>query len=242
MSTIVKYEAAVADLPISGIQPMTTIDFPGRIAAVLFTPGCPWACRYCHNPALRNCDGAELVPHEKVSAFLRDRRLFLDGIVMSGGEPTMHRGLTNFMAHLRELGYDTGIHTNGYEPNVLKHLLRKHLLDFVALDIKAPPVAYDRITERPGSGAAVGRSLKEVLGSGVAYECRTTYHPDLLSEDELRDTMHAVHNAGVRTYHIQRFRDNGVEDTSLLLNGRTVKIPSEIVAEGNEIFDVFSVR
>ena len=242
MSITEKYEAAVSELPVSGIQPMTTIDFPGRIAAVIFTPGCPWACRYCHNPGLRNSGGAELVSHEKVSAFLRDRRLFLDGIVLSGGEPTMHRGIVNFMKHLRELGYDTGLHTNGYEPGVLKYLLRKHLLDFVALDIKAPPVAYDRITDCPGSGAAVGSSLRELLASGVGYECRTTYHPDLLSEEELRDTMYAVHSAGVRTYHIQRFRDNGVEDESLILNGRAVTVPPGIMEEGIGMFDVFSVR
>ncbi len=93
------------NFPIAGIQSLTTIDFPGKIAGVLFTRGCPWRCRYCHNSSLRDSDGEDLLSQHDIEEFLRSHKEFLDGIVISGGEPTLHSSLPDFLAWIRDFGY-----------------------------------------------------------------------------------------------------------------------------------------
>jgi len=235
-------EIDISRIPIAGIQAMTTIDFPGRIAAVFFTSGCPWNCRYCHNPALRNGGAADIISTDDIDSFLRERQGFIDGIVMSGGEPTLHIGLPDFLRYIRSFGYTTAIHTNGYYPRRLKNILMSELVDYVALDVKAPPKLYDRVTGSRDACVAVSRSIKHILSSGVDYEFRTTWHPDILSEDELLDTVRVVASVGAKRYFLQEFQRQGVTDTALLASNLSAAIPAHISEEAHRLFPEYSVR
>lgn len=226
------------DIPVAGIQPMTTIDFPGKLAAVLFTRGCSWNCRYCHNSTLLHGDG-ERLGWESIEEFFRERAGFLEGVVLSGGEPTLHRNLPDLLAWLRGMGYATALHTNGSHPAMLLHVLRKGLVDFVAMDIKAPPTIYDRVTRTPNTCIEAARSIRIILDSGVDYEFRTTWHPDILSECELIDTLRAASLVGIRTFYLQRFRQTGVADPDL---SEYATLPQGALDEARKLFPVFDVR
>ncbi len=228
--------------PVAGIQAITTIDFPGRLSAVFFLRGCPWFCRYCHNPSLRNDDVGENATQSHVEEFLRERSGFLEGIVVSGGEPTCHKELPAFLEWVRSFGYDIALHTNGFFPGMLRRVLAKKLVDYIAMDIKAPPKAYDRVTGVENSCIAVSRSIEIILSSGIDCEFRTTYHPDILSEEELREIVRVMSAIGVKRYFIQRFRSHGVADEELSRTCDVVQIPDVIAKEARHLFETFEVR
>ena len=229
-------------ISIGGVQALTTIDFPGRIAAVFFTKGCPWNCRYCHNPELRTNGDDGALSAEHIERFLAERAGFLDGIVISGGEPTYQKKLPVFLGWLRSIGYEVAVHTNGFFPTMLKRILVKGLVDYIAMDVKAPPRAYDRVTGMENSCIAVARSIKIVVDSGVDYEFRTTYHPDILSEEELQDTICALTSVRAKRYYLQRFRPQGVADKELAVSRDIITIPEDIVDRAEKSFEFFGVR
>ncbi|KAF1694853.1 anaerobic ribonucleoside-triphosphate reductase activating protein [Pseudoxanthomonas jiangsuensis] len=189
---------------IGGMLPLTTIDFPGRLAAVLFLQGCPWRCGYCHNPELLPARGEDAIAWEQAIAFLRRRRGLLDGVVFSGGEPMLQPGLPAAVRAVRELGFATALHTGGMYPLRLARLLP--YLDWVGLDIKALPSRYAEVTGRRLGADAVWDSLKWLLASGVDYECRTTWHPDLYPEEELHALGRELARRGVRRWVVQECR------------------------------------
>lgn len=232
---------ALRGVPVSGIVRMTAIDFPNHLAAVLFTSGCSLRCRYCHNPELRAMAPDHALNPDAIEAFLAERRGYLDGIVVSGGEPTIHRGLPDFMEYLRSFGYLTALHTNGMHPDVLSSLLRRHLVDYVAMDVKAPPREYDRVTGTSGTSFPVSRSIDLIVGSGVPHEFRTTYHPALLTEEQLLRTMQAVVHARGQRYYLQIFRKDGVNDAELVGFG-DVMLPESAIEFGKTHFPEFGVR
>ncbi len=239
---MINSQKIINTVPIAGIESMTTIDFPDKIAAVLFTQGCPWQCRYCHNHSLTSSDSSKLLSWDSVEEFLESRTGFLEGIVLSGGEPTLHPSLPELLAWIRDLGYATAIHTNGYFPDMIRLLLKKELVDYVAMDIKAPPRAYDLITKVKNSCISVARSIEIITTSGVEYEFRTTYHPALLSEQELMETIHAVSSVGTKRYFIQHFKNLGVDDPELVASGDVITIPENVIREARKLFPVFGVR
>jgi pyruvate formate lyase activating enzyme len=228
-------------VPVVGIQKLTTIDYPGHLAAVLFIGGCPWDCRYCHNPSLRSNVGNQVVP-EELHAFLNDRRGFLEGIVFSGGEPTEHHDLPELIRWVRDFGYRTALHTNGSNPETLRHIILDRLVDYIAMDVKGPPRAYDRITRARNSCVPAAKSIDLVASSGIDHEFRITYHPALLSEAELIETMQAM--AGKRTsrFFIQLFRTEGVLDEELASGGDIVTVPASAIMLGEKLFRDFGVR
>ena len=195
-------QAGLADgLRVGGLTPLTTIDFPGRLAAVVYCQGCPWRCGYCHNPALLDATAPGTVPWPQVRAFLRSRQGLLDGVVFSGGEPTLQAALPDALARVRALGFATGLHTAGMYPERLQALLP--LLDWVGLDIKGPLAHYDAITRTPGSGDRAWESLHCVQASGVDYECRTTWHAGLFDTAALQALAEDLAAQGVRQWVLQ---------------------------------------
>jgi pyruvate formate lyase activating enzyme len=163
------------DLRIGGFTPLTSIDFPGELAAVVFCQGCPWRCRYCHNPELIPARGERSIPWQEIRSTLRQRQGLLDGVVFSGGEPTAQQGLTEALREARGMGFKTALHTAGPYPDRLKRLLP--LLDWVGLDIKALPEDYPAITGVPGSGEPAWESARRLIDADVDYEIRVTAHP-----------------------------------------------------------------
>lgn len=201
-------------LRVGGLTPLTTTDWPGKLAAVVFCQGCPWRCRYCHNPHLIPPRGQTEIPWDEVLAFLRRRRGLLDGVVFSGGEPTAQGGLADAMRAVRALGFGVGLHTGGAYPRRLADVLP--LVDWVGLDAKAPFDDYARITGVAGSGEPARESLDLLLASGVAHEVRTTVHPALLSADEVAALAATLASCGVRHHVRQAFRPQGCADADLL--------------------------
>lgn len=200
-------------LLIGGRVPYSTVDMPGRNAAVLFCQGCPWRCRYCHNAHLRPRSGAGL-PWEEILRWLEPRRGFLDAVVFSGGEPLLQAGLREAMGQVKALGFEIGLHTGGCDPQALREVLP--VLDWVGLDIKAPRYAYDRITGVPKSGQAAWEALELLGRSGVPHEIRTTCHPDLLSEPDLVALAGALAQSGAQAWTMQAFRGQGCADKDLV--------------------------
>ena len=196
-------------LRVGGLTRLTTIDFPGRLAAVVFCQGCPWRCGYCHNPGLLDASAPGAIAWEAVLAFLRERRGLLDGVVFSGGEPLAQSGLPEALAEVRALGFATALHTGGMYPERLAKVLP--LLDWVGLDIKGPLPHYDAITHTPGSGARAWQSLKLLLASGVDYECRTTWHAGLFGAQALFALADQLANAGVAHWALQECRTPGAQ-------------------------------
>lgn len=212
-------------LQVGGLTPFTSIDFPGRLAAVVFVQGCAWRCGYCHNPHLQPRAGAAGPPWPEVLAWLRQRTGLLDGVVFSGGEPTTDPALAGAIAEVRALGYEVGLHTAGLYPARLQTLLP--LLDWVGLDVKAPQAdaaaadpaphghTHSRVTGVRGSAGPAQRSLAAVLqqhalcGPGFGYECRTTAHPALLDDAALLRLADELAAAGARHWVLQIARAQG---------------------------------
>ena len=202
------------ELPISGLTRFSTVDYPGYLAAVVFCPGCPWRCRYCHNPELQSARAAPLLTWREVAAFLQRRRGCLDAVVFSGGEPTLHAGLLTAMREARAMGFRVGLHSAGIYPSRLARLLP--LIDWVGFDIKAPFDQYARITGVAGSGEKALAAARLVLDSGVDYEFRTTLHPALLSARDVETIARELTALGARRDALQSFRATGCADAALI--------------------------
>lgn len=195
-------------LRIGGLTRLTGVDFPGRLAAVVFLQGCPWRCVYCHNPGLLDAAVPGALSWQAVHGFLRQRRGLLDGVVFSGGEPTLQAALGPALAEVRALGFATGLHTGGMYPERLQRVLPQ--LDWVGLDIKAPQHRHDQVTGTRGGGARAARSLRLLQHSGVALECRTTWHAGLFGRDDLFRLADALAAQAVSHWVLQTCRSPGL--------------------------------
>ena len=222
-------------LLIGGITPFSTVDWPGKLACVAFLAGCPWRCPYCQNHQLQSRSAATLTDADLFS-FLEARRGLLDGVVFSGGEPLVQEGVVEAARHAREMGFSVGLHTCGAFPDRLREVLP--LLDWVGIDIKAPWDDYDRITLARGTGALVQESLDAVLAAGVDMEARTTWHPSLLSTDDIATIGGELAARGVRTWAIQAYRHEG---TTGELPNETV-YPSEVPEHLPSLFEHYEFR
>jgi pyruvate formate lyase activating enzyme len=200
----------MGQLRVGGLTPLTTIDYPGELAAVIYCQGCPWRCSYCHNGHLVPARGGETIPWAAVLAFLKARRGLLDAVVFSGGEPTLQSGLGAAMGTVRELGFKVGLHTAGPYPDRLERVL--HLVDWVGLDIKALPEDYAEVTGVAGSGLRAWASLRLLLAAGVAHEVRTTPLPGRDGPGDLAPLTRRLSEAGVVGHRIQTCRTDNMLD------------------------------
>ncbi len=162
-------------MKIGGIQKLSLVDYPGKTSAAIFTIGCNMRCGYCHNPELVLPEKyAPAIPEEDILEFLQRRVGRLEGVVVSGGEPTMHADLPLFFEKLKMLGYSTKLDSNGTHPGMIKKLLEAKLVDYIAMDIKGPIGKYSKIVAYPVNTEAVLQSIKIIMNAGIAYEFRTT--------------------------------------------------------------------
>jgi pyruvate formate lyase activating enzyme len=188
-------------LKVGGLVPFTTIDYPHRLAAVVFCQGCPWRCRYCHNRELLDAAAPGAIPWDEVLSFLGRRRGVLDAVVFSGGEPTMQPGLIHAVREVGSFGFRIGLHTGGAFPEALTGLLPH--LDWIGMDIKAPFPDYERITGILDSGEVAERSAFLVRESGVKHRFRTTVDPDLLCDEQVAALRRMVVEEWGSGYDIQ---------------------------------------
>jgi pyruvate formate lyase activating enzyme len=201
---------------IGGLERFTLSDFPGRAAAIVFTQGCNFRCPFCHNGQLlpmRPPAASALVPESEVLAFLAKRRGRLDGVVITGGEPTLQPDLADFLRALRALGFATKLDTNGSQPDIVRELLENGLLDYVAVDLKAPIDRYAMLAGVRVDLASIRTSIALVAASGVPHEFRTTVVPRLLSPDDVK-AIRALVPPG-SPHRLQAFRPEHALDPSL---------------------------
>ncbi|MGD8399974.1 MAG: anaerobic ribonucleoside-triphosphate reductase activating protein [Bacillota bacterium] len=193
-------------MQIADLVKASLVDYPGLIAAVVFTQGCNLRCGYCHNYNLLPLKkkGACLPVAGVLDLFLKKRRNLLDGVVISGGEPTIQDGLIPFIEQVKNLGYQVKLDTNGTAPGVLRELLAQNLLDYVAMDVKAPPERYAEICGSPVNLKALEESIRLLQEAPVQYELRTTLAPGLKLED-LRHMMAWI--GGQPPLTLQRYRE-----------------------------------
>jgi pyruvate formate lyase activating enzyme len=226
-----------AALRVGGLVPLSTTDYPGYLAAVVFCQGCPWRCAYCHNPHLLPREGEHEIEWAEVLAFLERRRGLLDAVVFSGGEPTLQTGLPAAIRAVKNMGFAVAVHTAGIYPHRLRDVLP--LVDWVGMDIKAPFDDYAGTTGVAGSGARALASMQMIIASGVAHEFRTTVHPALLPGQKLNDLAPMLAGLGVRHYALQEYRDRGCATPVL---GGSTPLTDSLCRAFAAIFPAFSVR
>jgi pyruvate formate lyase activating enzyme len=193
---------------IKGFIKHSLVDWDGKIAAILFLPGCNFRCGYCHSPHLVP-EGAplEAIPWKNVAAFLDSQERWIDGVVVSGGEPFMHANLEDLLIELKARSLPVKIDTNGSYPARLRNAVEKKLVDFVACDLKAPfTKKYDEVAEVPDAAAAVAESARYLLTEPAPYEFRTTVCSAYLCEEEVVEM--AISIRGARRYVLQVMRSN----------------------------------
>jgi len=171
---------------IGGLQKVSLIDYPGKIAAIVFTQGCNFRCGYCHNPELVNPDFfIKPIPLKKVFAFLENRRGKLEGVVVTGGEPLLQEGLNDFLKKIKGLGYLIKLDTNGSFPKRLKDIIGKKLVDYLAMDIKAPLEKYAGVAKSAVETKKIKESINLIMNSGLDYEFRTTIVKSQLKKEDI---------------------------------------------------------
>ncbi len=169
----------------AGIAKSSLIDYPGKIATVLFTPGCDYNCFYCHNRALIEDIDVILDPAE-IDDFLSKRQGLIDAVVVSGGEPTLYDDLIPFFTSIKTMGYLTKLDTNGSRPDVIRNLLSAGVVDYFAVDYKAPADRYQELCGEGADAALVLETLTALVAAGATFEARTTVVPQLGEEDLIR--------------------------------------------------------
>ena len=193
---------------IKGLQRTTLVDYPGKIACTIFIAGCNFRCGYCYNSDLV-LRGKALpdIPEEEIFDFLSQRDLFLEGVCISGGEPTLYRNLIPLIRKIKKMGYSVKLDTNGTNPRILKALLDEKLVDYVAMDIKTSLGSYKKVTYVNCAMGNVRESIRLLKSSGIDYEFRTTIVPDMIGKDELRGICEEI--KGAKNYFIQQFKPDG---------------------------------
>ena len=175
-------------MKIVGIQKLTLLDYPGKVACTIFLNGCNFRCPFCHNAELLSSDTEQVLTVEGLLAFLKKRQGVLDGVCITGGEPTIHPELPQLLRSIRELGYHVKLDTNGYLPKTLSAILEEGLVDYVAMDLKNSPAGYgEAVGISEPDLCRIEESIRLLQGSGVDFELRTTVVSPIHSTDSIRD-------------------------------------------------------
>ena len=192
---------------IGGVQELTTLDFPGRLAAVVFALGCNFRCGYCHNPQFVQCQGETLtlIPEEVFFKFLEKRKGKLEGVCISGGEPTLQPDILEFARKIKKMGFLVKLDTNGTRPAVLEKMIVEKVVDFFAMDIKTSLLKYQEIIKTGFSVADIEKSKEIIQNSGLPYEFRTTAVKSKHSKEIFEEIGEWL--KGAEAYFIQNFRN-----------------------------------
>jgi pyruvate formate lyase activating enzyme len=191
-------------MKIGGIQKVSLVDYPGHTCAAIFTIGCNMRCGYCHNPELVLPERyADVIPEDYILQFLQSRIGKLEGVVVSGGEPTMHEDLPDFIRQVKAMGFLVKLDSNGTNPQMLKYLIDNQLIDYVAMDIKGAPENYQTIVAFPIDMDAVLESIRIIKSSGIDHEFRTTVVKSQISFDDFDKIGQLI--KGSPRYALQKF-------------------------------------
>jgi len=200
-------ELKTQELDIRGFIETSFLDWDGHIVSTLYVPLCNFRCPYCHNFGLIENPGQyDLIPHEAIESFLLQRKNFIDGICLTGGEPCLHknRGLFEFIRRIKDLGFKIKFDTNGSDPEAIKILIDERLIHYIAVDVKGPlDERYDKLSGVKTDIGKIKQTIAFIMGSGVPYEFRTTVVPTLLDTKDIEDI--AKHISGAKKFVFQQF-------------------------------------
>ncbi|MBF0503571.1 MAG: anaerobic ribonucleoside-triphosphate reductase activating protein [Candidatus Omnitrophica bacterium] len=189
---------------IGGFQKLTLVDFPGKVAATVFTQGCHFRCGFCHNPELVLPERfGDLLTPEEILSYLQHHRGKLEGVVLTGGEPTIQEGLSDFIVQIRAMGFAVKLDTNGSQPQVLAALIASHLIDYIAMDIKTSVGKYRGLTSMTCPIDKIIESINLIIDSGIPYQFRTTLVKEFCTTEDLTDIQHLLKKAN--HYVLQTF-------------------------------------
>lgn len=181
-------------MKIGGLLKFSMIDFPGYISAIVFTQGCNIRCKYCHNPELLSVSGEAEYSEEDILFYLEKRKKCLEGLVITGGEPTLQADLKDFIVKVRLLGYKIKLDTNGTNPQMVKDLLDNQLVDFIAMDIKAPFEKYEAVCQRPVDIEKIKQTMAIIKQYNIPHQYRTTYYKEVLTDEDIQTIQNMVNN------------------------------------------------
>ncbi|HOD86775.1 MAG TPA: anaerobic ribonucleoside-triphosphate reductase activating protein [bacterium] len=208
---------------IGGLEKLSLLDYPNNLAAIVFTQGCNFRCHFCYNPMLVWPRSEKLAPDEKdkdkgypliqeddLFLFLQKRLGKIDGVVITGGEPTLHADLPSFIKKIKAMGYLVKLDTNGTNSLMLETLFSEKLVDYIAMDIKAPWPKYEKVVGVPVNLENLQKSVKIIMSSGLPYEFRSTLLPDLHDANDVEDMGKMIQ--GAERWYLQKFKS----DTNLV--------------------------
>ena len=199
---------------IAGLQKTTLIDYPGKIACIIFLAGCNFRCPYCHNPELVENITTMLIEENVIFKFLKTRMGKLDGVVITVGEPTLQKDLKSFIARIKSLGFLVKLDTNGTNPKMLQELIDEKLIDYVAMDIKAPIDEYSKVVCAKVETAKIIKSIEILKVSDIDYEFRTTVVKSQLRVEDFESIGKMIE--GAQKYYLQKFVPTKILDKSFI--------------------------
>jgi len=193
---------------IGGLQKFSVLDYPGHISAIIFTKGCNFKCQFCYNPMLVYPSKKDhtLILENDLFYFLKKRIGKLDSVVITGGEPTVQQDLPKFIQKIKKLNYLVKLDTNGTNPEMLKNLIQKNLINYIAMDIKAPLEKYNQITGVEVDFNKIQKSIKIIMQSNLPYEFRTTVVPKFLDTEDIKKIGELIQ--GAKKWFLQNFKSN----------------------------------
>ncbi len=193
---------------IGGLQKNSLIDYPGKVSCVLFLSGCNFDCPYCHNPELANGSLSAFLSENRINDFLERHKGFLDGVVISGGEPTLQKDLISLCKKIKQMGYPVKLDTNGSRPQVIRKLIDRGLVDYIAMDIKTDPFSYSPLIQKDCNPDDIISSIHIIMESTIPYEFKTTCIKPLVNANVIENILNLI--KGSMLYALQQFRNTGV--------------------------------
>ena len=238
---------------IGGLEKLTLLDYPDHLAAIIFTQGCNFRCHFCYNPMLVLPQVGKDVKNKKEKGFsqLSTKNLFLflserfgrlEGVVITGGEPTLHPDLPSFIKKIKKIGYLVKLDTNGTNPEMLSQLIKEKLIDYIAMDLKAPLDKYKEVVGAPVNCKSLQKSVKIIMTSGLPYEFRTTVVPGLLDRKDFASMGEII--KGASKWYLQNFKsDTGLVNASYQSRAAyNNKDMEDFAAIGRKYVDLCEVR
>ena len=229
-------------MDLRGFAKFSLVDYPGRISSIVFAGGCNLRCPFCHNPCLvLDPTSQPRVTEREFFKFLSTRKGLLEGVVVSGGEPTLQKDLPEFVAGIKERGFLVKLDTNGTHPEVLEPLLEGHAVDDLGIDYKVPAARYSEVAADPAQGSKfaenVAKSIRMALAHGVTPDIRTTVHREMLAPEDLAQMWNELQELGVKRWYLQQFNPvevlaDGLEKCETYADSELAKLAHALDANG----------
>lgn len=213
-------------MQIGGFQKTSLLDYPDTISAIIWTVGCNFNCPFCYNPQLVN-GAVDIITENEIFSFLKKRKGLLEGVSISGGEPLIQKDIVDFIKKVKKLGYLVKIDTNGTNPTKLQEFIDEKLIDYIAMDVKAPKKKYDKLAGVKVDIKKIEKSIEAIKKSTLDYEFKTTFVPDLLKKEDIIEITQWLD--GSKTYFLQQFKVNTPLISSSL--EKIMPYPKEYIVE-----------